>query len=182
MRSDEFWSGVREQYEAGGVSIRSLAREHKVSEGAIRKRRDVEGWKAPEQAYSPPAVSPPWPDRQAENVQDQDDADPNDLGVEVARRMLDELSSVTSNIGEIEDMIWEETAGDRDGQRRQAMMRAVSLGGRAQTLKTLGQALSQFQEKTGQKGKKEQRKDAAAKAATGKFAPRTPPKLVVDNK
>jgi len=36
-------------------------------------------------------------------------------------------------------------------------------------------------EKTGAVGKKEQRQDAASRAAVGKFAPASPPKLVVNN-
>ena len=42
--------------------------------------------------------------------------------------MLDELDTVTSRMGELEEMIEEETDGDRDGGRRDAMMKALSLG------------------------------------------------------
>lgn len=51
--------------------------------------------------------------------------------------MLDELGATTSRQGELEDMILEETAGEKDGRRRAGMMRAVDLPNRAKTLKDL---------------------------------------------
>jgi phage terminase small subunit len=36
-------------------------------------------------------------------------------------------------------------------------------------------------ERAGEKGKKEEKAEAAKRAVTGKFAPSAPPKLIVDN-
>jgi hypothetical protein len=50
-------------------------------------------------------------------------------------RMLDELEATTTHAGELKEMIEEITADDRDGRRRDGMLGAISLGGRAKTLK-----------------------------------------------
>jgi len=110
------------------------------------------------------------------------ETDPLKIGRDLALRLLDELDATTAHIGEIEDLIEDETADDSNTRRRTAMMRAVSLPARSMTLKTIAQALGALKETEGEKGKKEQREDAAKEAAKGKFAPPAPPKLVVDNR
>jgi hypothetical protein len=52
-------------------------------------------------------------------------------------RLLDELDAVTTHVGEIEDLIADETAADRDTRRRDAMLKAVGLGARAGILRVL---------------------------------------------
>lgn len=119
--------------------------------------------------------------------------DPETVGVEptglidhvlvLARRQLEELDATTSQIDQIEEDIDGETAGDRDGRRRAAMLKAVSLPARTMTLKTIAQVLELAGVAGGKQklGKKEQRQGAAVEAGRGRFAPRPPPKLVVDN-
>ncbi len=101
----------------------------------------------------------------------------------LARRQLEELDATTSQIDQIEDDIDGETAGDRDGRRRAAMLKAVSLPARTMILKTIAQVLELAGVAGGKQklGKKEQRQGAAVEAGRGRFAPRPPPKLVVDN-
>lgn len=98
----------------------------------------------------------------------------------LARRMLDELHESTLALGEMEDLIYRETAGDTDGRRRLAMLRAVSLPTRAATLKALTQTLTAARGPVAARppGKKEMQAEAAAKVASGKFSSSSPPRLV----
>lgn len=114
------------------------------------------------------------------------DAEPTGLVDHVlllARRQLEELDATTSQLDDIEDAIYEETKDDRDGKRRSAMLKAVSLPARTMTLKTIAQVLELAGVAGGKQklGKKEQKQGAAVEASRGRFAPRPPPKLVVDN-
>ena len=52
-------------------------------------------------------------------------------------RLLDELDATTAHIGEIETAIEIATANDDNTRRQDAMMRAVSLKARAETVKSL---------------------------------------------
>jgi len=52
-------------------------------------------------------------------------------------RLMSELDAVTTHHGELEDLIIDETAGDRDAKRRNAMLRAIELPSRSATLKVL---------------------------------------------
>ena len=61
-------------------------------------------------------------------------------GHDLVLRMLDELNAVTTNQGQLEDMIYEDTEGDRDGRRRASMLNAISLPSRAMTIKALATA------------------------------------------
>ena len=93
----------------------------------------------------------------------------------ITGRLLDELDAVTTHYDEIEDLIIDETAGDRDSRRRSAMLRAVSLGARAAALKLLIAAANTWAElerpaiatKPAGKGKKAQAQDAAQTAGQG---------------
>lgn len=101
----------------------------------------------------------------------------------LAKRQLQELDATTSQLDHIEEAIYAETADDRDGRRRSAMLKAVSLPARTMTLKTIAQVLELAGVAGGKQklGKKEQKQGAAVEASRGRFAPRPPPKLVVDN-
>lgn len=56
---------------------------------------------------------------------------------DLTQRLLGELDTVTTHADELEDLICDETAADRDSRRRNAMLRAIGLGARAATLKVL---------------------------------------------
>ncbi|WP_207458643.1 Lrp/AsnC family transcriptional regulator [Azospirillum sp. SYSU D00513] len=182
------WTAVEADYRAGTLSNRQIAERHGVSESAIRKRATAGEWvrtsgkSAHQSAHQPLAeILPPLdrPLRSADEVRDH-----VEHGREIASRMLDELDATTSHVGELAAMIEEETAEDRDGKRRNAMLKAISLPARAMTLKTLAQALAVMKEVAGgASGKKEEAKAQAENAAKpgNKFAPPAPPKLVVDN-
>lgn len=165
------WPAIRAEYEKGQTSVRDLARRHGCSESGIRKRARAERWRlaGAESAQCAPPIEP-RADRPTE---------PNAYARDIAVRLLDELSAVTAHPDAIEQAIIAETAGDATPSRRRAMLHATSLGQRAQALRTIVQTLSQMT--PADEGKKAAKRQAAKRAATGKFATRQPPRLVVDN-
>ena len=186
------WDQIENDWRFGDLSNVKLAEKHGVSEGAIRKRAKAEGW----QKGVEPGPRQPIPDRSerdrlggardddGEPAGDDAQAEPLNATLALALRMMDELKAVTSHIGEIEDLIYSETEDDRDARRRTAMLRAVSLKTRTETLKTIQQAiLAASTEGEADKGKKAQQAAAAQKVASKsrRFAPPPPPRLVVNN-
>ncbi|MFT8612875.1 MAG: terminase [Gluconobacter oxydans] len=100
----------------------------------------------------------------------------------LAERMTDELEQITAHHGEISEAIEIETMDDENPRRREAMQKAISHPVRANSLKTLAQTVALLGRKgASKKGKKEQLKDAAETASSGRFAPMHQPKLVVNN-
>lgn len=138
-----------------------------------------------------PDILPPWqralpPPKGASSFDLDADGSPGGLVDHVlvlARQQLVELAATTEQIDQITEDIDAETAGDRDGRRRAAMLKAVSLPARTMTLKTIAQVLELAGVAGGKQklGVKEQRQGAAVEAGRGRFASRPPPKLVVDN-
>jgi hypothetical protein len=63
--------------------------------------------------------------------------------MDLAERMLEELHQVTTSPGGFEQMIIDETSEDKEARRRNAMLKAVSLPTRADTLKIISQILVQ---------------------------------------
>ncbi|WP_277969295.1 hypothetical protein [Sphingomonas echinoides] len=94
--------------------------------------------------------------------------------------MLDELDATTAHIGELEEMIEDLTAGDRDGRRHDGMMSAISLSGRAKTLKELATAFKTINEASAPQGKKAAAQERAREVAGGsRFRPVGTPALKV---
>lgn len=171
------WARIELEYLAGEDSIREIADRHEISDTAIRKRAKAEGWKRqvrtanrrePERSPPPPPTSNP--------DKPLSPADIADNGRSLVGRMLDELDVVTSRRGELEDIIIEATDGDDDDAKRTAMMRAVSLSGRANTLKTLALALKTINEASAPQGKKAAAQEKANEVGR-RFAPIGPPTL-----
>lgn len=171
------WPRIETEYLAGEDSIREIADRHEISDTAIRKRAKKEGWvrevrtanrPTPERSPPPPPLSDP--DRPV------DAGEIVDGGRALAARMLDELDIVTSRRGELEDMIVAATDDDRDDSRRDAMMKAVSLPMRANTLKTIAAALKALGEASAPQGKKAARQEKADEIAS-RFRPIGPPTL-----
>ena len=144
---------------------------HGVSEGYVRKVAKKFNWQRGA-AVTPPAPPPPPREYLRRSAPDTGGMDDKALADSLLRRMLDELDTVTSHIGELESLIELETHDDRDDRRRAAMLKAVSLPVRANTLKLLLMAQA---EEGGKKGKKELLQEAAVVAGKGKFKSSAPP-------
>ena len=184
-KSPSDWSRIAIEYLSGEYSVREIADRYEITEGAIRKRAKAEGWVRPPQKVrnvrtssenrDPPAPRPP-----------EEPVTPGviaDRGRNLIMRMMDELDTTTSHLGELEEMIEDETAADRSGKRRDAMLGAISLGGRAKTLKELATAFKTINEASAPHGKKAAAQDAARDVAAGsRFRPVGPPALSVVKK
>ncbi|KAA0592957.1 hypothetical protein J2848_005687 [Azospirillum lipoferum] len=187
-RDDIDWTAIEAAFRAGTLSNRQIAERFGVSEANIRKRAKAGDWvrSAQPRAHLPVAEILPPIDRSARPVLPGEPREHVEHAREIAGRMLDELDAVTSHVGELEQLIEVETDDDRDGRRRAAMLKAISLPARSMTLKTIVQALAVAKEVAGVGiggGKKEEAKARAQEAAKpgNKFAPPAPPRLAVDN-
>ncbi len=179
------WDAIEHAWRFGGLSNVAIANEYGISEGAIRKRAKSEGWAkgvepGPRQAKPERAVDKP--------VRADLPSEPRTMqaaverSIALAHRMLDELDFATSHLEEIEEDIYEATQDDRDGRRRGAMLKAVSLGSRTTSLKTIQLSLDALQVLlaklegdqvgSGKKGAAQ----AAAKKAASKFGAPSPPR------
>ena len=182
------WAAIRADYLRGEDSLRDIADWHSISDTAIRKRAKTESWPPrPKQvrkaAKCEPEVRTTPAPRPASPQAAEEAADPGAIataGRGLVRRMLDELDTVTAHAGELEDMIVGETAGDETDKRRDGMLGAVSLPGRAKTLKELATAFKTLNEASAPQGKKAAAQDKA-NAVAGRFRPLGPPSLKVVN-
>lgn len=185
-RDDIDWKAIEAAFRAGTLSNRQIAERFGVSEANIRKRAKAGEWvrSAQPRAHLPVAEILPPVNRSARPVLPGEQRDHVEHAREIAGRMLDELDAVTSHAGELEQLIEVETADDKDGRRRAAMLKAISLPARSMTLKTIMQAVAVTKDVAGiGGGKKEEAKAKAQEAAKpgNRFAPPAAPKLVVDN-
>ncbi len=177
------WTRIELEYLAGEDSIREIADRHAISEGAIRKRAKAEKWvrvvrRVRKVRTSTPPQPSPTVEREREPVPDA--AAIAERGRGLVSRMLDELEATTTHAGELEEMIEEITADDRDGRRRDGMLGAISLGGRAKTLKELATAFKTINEASAPQGKKAAAQDRAREVAGGsRFRPVGTPALSV---
>lgn len=173
------WARIELEYLAGEDSIREIADRHEISDAAIRKRAKAQGWVRevrtanrcePERQPPPPPRSNPEAPRDHNQIADD--------GRSLVARMLDELDAVTSRRGELEDLIIAATDGDDDDSRRDAMLKSLSLGNRANTMKTLALALKTLNEAAAPQGKKAAQQEKAAQIGGGsRFAALGPPTL-----
>lgn len=172
------WAAIERDYRAGVMSVREIAKWFGVSHTAINKKAKADGWVRERE--------PPHVDRKAKPVGGEilppatvalKPEELPDRARGIAARLLDELDAETTHIGELEFLIETEEA---DPRRRQALMKALSTGERAKTLKDITAAMKTLTEVGGAGGKKAERQNAA-EAVAGKFGVRTPPKLVVNN-
>ena len=156
------WEAIEREYRAGQLSAREIARQHGISDTAIRKRAKAGEWdrdlseKVRSQARaklvredgsqpgshlsheSEARTVEGAANRQVEVVRQHRHAIAR--GRDLTLRLLDELDATTSHVGELEEAIEAETTGDKTGQRRAAMMKAVGLPSRAGVIKDLSAA------------------------------------------
>lgn len=177
------WADIEKDYRAGVLSVREIARWNNVDEKAIRKKAAALGWERVQQPghvkreqvarhVEPDEIVPPATAAKPEEISDR--------GRAIAKRLMDELETVTAHVGELEDMICTE---ESDPRRRQALLKSLSLSERSTTLKNLSTALKTLNEAgaAAAGGKKAERQQAADQVA-GKFGVRRMPTLVVDNR
>lgn len=170
------WAGVEKDYRAGVMSIREIAKWYGISDTAIHKKAKADGWERKQQ--------PPHIERKAlvgEIVSVRADAKPEELTDRargLAARLLDELDTVTANIGTLEDMI---ETDESDPRRRAALMKALSLGERAMTLKNISATMKTLTEAAAPEGKKAARQESADKASSaGRFGVPAAPGVRLD--
>jgi len=166
---------IERDWKADTMTNVAIGVRHGVSEGYIRKVAKKFNWQRGA-AVTPPTLPPPPREYLRRSSPDTGGMDDKALADNLLRRMLDELDTVTSHIGELEELIELETHDDRDDRRRAAMMKAVSLPVRANTLKLLLMAQADAAPE-GKKGKKELLQEAAVVAGKGKFKSSAPPSL-----
>ena len=178
-KSTSDWDRIQIEYLSGEDSIREIADRHEISDTAIRKRAKADGWARPVRTANrcEPERQPPPPPR-SDPDEPVDASAVADGGRGLVSRMLDELDVTTSRRGELEDLIISATEGDEEDARRDAMLRAISLPGRANTLKTLALALKTLNEAAAPQGKKAQAQERANAIGGGsRFAAMGPPTL-----
>ncbi|MCP1272500.1 terminase [Gluconobacter albidus] len=185
------WEEIASAYCAGSLSNRQIAKQFGIAESTLRKRIASEGWektgaqkvrtrtpKVRTAAHSGTATTKPPSPIIAQAIPD----DIEGRLLCLAERMTEELENATTHLDEIIETIDEETADDKSPRRKAEMMKAVSHTARANILKTLAQSVALLGGKgASKKGKKEQLKDAAETASSGRFSPMHQPKLVVNN-
>jgi hypothetical protein len=165
-KSPDEWAQIEREYLSSDDSIREIADRYAISEAAIRKRAKAKGWERPVRKREPVRTLLPAPRAaQAVPVEPSEPIDAATIaenGRQLAARMLDELDAMTSYQGELEEAIEIMTANDEDENRRNAMMKAVSLPARSQILKNLASSLKTINEAGAPaKGKKAQAQDRA---------------------
>lgn len=181
------WPLIRRDFEKSDISVKEIARWSGISDTAIHKRAVAEGW-TPHKSRKPKKVRVPTPSPPPIVYVRQPTAltaatmDPETIigrGRNLVLRLMDELDAVTANLGEITEAIYGETAKDDVDGRREAMLRAVSLKARSETLKTLALAAKTLAETTVPEGKKAQRQARAEQiSGEGRFAvPSAPPQF-----
>lgn len=180
-KTEAEWDRIELEFLSGEDSIREIADRYNISDTAIRKRAKAQGWVRAVRRIGRANL-----DRGAEPRSPREPSAPLDAaqiaerGRQLIGRMLDELDATTSHIGELEEMIEDTCADDRDSKRRDGMLGAISLGARAKTLKELATALKTVNEASAPQGKKAAAQDRAREVAGGsRFRPVGPTNLQV---
>lgn len=177
-KSASEWERIEREYCSTDDSVSEIADRYDISRAAIQKRAKSAKWERPvaprkrvqlERQPPPPLATDP--------EQPLDAASIADGGRSLVSRMLDELDVVTTRRGQLEEMIEAATDGDKDDDRRIAMMRAVDLPTRANTMKTLALALKTLNEASAPQGKKAaQQERANAVGGASRFTALGPPR------
>lgn len=155
-KSQTDWEAIEREYRAGQLSEAQIARQHGISRTAIQKRAKKLGWsrdlteKVRQEVAARLVAEGLQPQRDAATVEQA-----AQRGVQlvlghrkglarlrgIAEKLADELTVDPDDLKEIEEAIEEETAGDKNGQRRARMLAAVSLPSRAGVARELSQVL-----------------------------------------
>lgn len=191
MRTDPDWRQIGTAFQTTRKSTREIAREHGISEAAIRKRAKQHNWTRPE---AEPDWGEPMPvatrqDRAPsfeaavpQSLADAAMAEPAELvkrGRGIILALMSELEIETANIHLLAELVEIETAEDSGPNRRRALQKALSLPVRTQAAKNLATALASLRDEGTPDGKKAQRQASAeASASEGRFAVPDAPKAL----
>lgn len=153
------WEAVERDYRAGILSIREIAKLQGISDTAIRKKATAEGWERDlshkvadkvrtELVRGPVRTANPQTEREiietaAASVVEVVRSHRKRITAqtELVDLLTEQLTQAAGCREDVEEAIFEETAGDKDGRRRSAMLRAVSLPTHASTAVNLTNAL-----------------------------------------
>lgn len=153
------WETIEKEYRAGVLSIREIAKTHGCSEGAIRKKAKQYSWdrdlteKVKQKVRTElvrTEVRTPDPATEKEIVEQAAATQVEVVrshrvkikkGVRVVETLLDQLSDAADKRDEIEGDIYEDTKEESTVNRRNAMLKAVSLPSHASTAVSLSNAL-----------------------------------------
>lgn len=193
-KTDTDWHAIEADFRAGALSNRQIAKKHGVAESTLRKRITSGGWvrtsaqkvrKNTKTAHQPahnPQRNPALPREKLPSTGRRSAANVDERMDEMVSRLLGELEDTTSHLGEISKAIELETVDDTGSRRRDTMLKAITIKERTESLHKLRQTHMMGVTGSGKKKSvKEERREAAEKAASGKFSRMSSPKLVVNN-
>lgn len=164
------WEAIEREYRTGHWSIRALGTKHEVSAAAISKRAKRDGWvqdasaEVRERTRAALLIQPKDKEETPEvNTVNTKVNTPTQADIEVAVQtnvqvisrhrkdigqgqrivglMMAELMEGIQHRVEVEEVIHEETADDKSPQRRNRMLKMVSLPARAGTMRDLSTAM-----------------------------------------
>lgn len=154
------WESIEREFRAGQLSVREIARQHSITEGAIRKKSKAEGWQQDLTAKVRERVRTELV-RSEVRKEHLKATTPEIIeaaalrGVEIIqhhRRDINQargiVGTLMNQLGEvigarpiIEEMIDQETDGDQSTRRKSALMKAVSIPTHASTVRDLSTAM-----------------------------------------
>jgi hypothetical protein len=164
-RKDVDWAAIENAYRAGIRSIRQIAHEHGVTDKAVRNRAKKFKWTrdltprvrqraremvradSPQSSHARTAADDEAAvEQEATVAADVLRTHRKDIaqGRTLVIHMFGELHKENTQLDELQDTIIDETKGDRDGKRRNAMLKAISLPARAGVMRDLAGALSRL--------------------------------------
>jgi len=149
------WEALEKQYRLGQKSLRCLGEEFGLSHTAIRKRASKEGWIQDKSREVRELTRAALVSRKVSNVTREDVNIAVQTNIEVitghrqsvkdGKTIVDllqsQLQEAVVNRDKIEDAIHEETKEDATTQRRNSMLKAVSIPAHAGTMRDLSMAL-----------------------------------------
>jgi hypothetical protein len=156
MARDTDWEAIEREYRAGQLSVSEIGRQHGVSHTAINKRARKEAWardltERVRKEVSARLVSPEVSEANAQEAVETAAArgvalvrsHQASLGKanRIAEKLMSELEGSTDDNEAIVEAIEAATFNDANANRRNSMMKAVSLPSRAATLRELSQTL-----------------------------------------
>lgn len=153
------WEAVERDYRAGVLSLREIGKMQEVSEGMIRKKAKAESWERDltervnekvrnelvrdSVRTADPRTEKEIVDTAAATVIQVVRGHRKQIGRQIALVdvLTEQLTGAAGNRDEIEAAIFDETAEDKDGKRRSAMLKAVSLSSHTSAAVNLANAL-----------------------------------------